>query len=201
MENMNFEKEKTPWHDAIMAERSLRATHSKYWKPTLENNLPMEKRKNCLVLGDASHIVTSSLVLDEGFEHATVVDGDPLVLDDFMMDSSDTRFTKIQSAFKDYSPAEQFDFIYGKSVAFIRKDEIVDFLKRIHESLTDEGVFVAVYAANGDSFRPIWYIKEGLENRYKEAGFTIKEIIENDNENPGLLNQGRVHNFVVVAGK
>lgn len=204
---VNPEKPKTAWHDAIMAERSLGNIghdHStSYLNKPLDKYVMYEQRENCLVLGDASHVVTKGLVEKKFFEHAVVVDSDPLVLDDYLFGKDDGRFTKIMSDFMDYIPPEDtFNFVYGKSVAFIPKEKISEFLSRIYKCLKKQGIFCSVLVGEKDTFRQVHYTKKEIEDLYKESNLHILDLEERPaRKNIGLTSPGVVHEFVVVAKK
>jgi hypothetical protein len=190
------------WHDAIQEERKIGYDHVNYFEIPLNKFVPLEKRDNALVLGDASQLVTESLVKKHGFKHATVVDGDPLVLDEYKLKNDDEHFTKIKSNFSDYIPPENtFNFIYGKSIAFTPKEDLSNLLNNLYSSLASEGFFIAVCGAEGDTFRKEHYTKEELDELYKKAGFKVLFIKESSKEVTGLTEPGLVHDIKIAAKK
>lgn len=196
------EQQKRTWHDDIMAERNLRHDHSTYLDEPLQKYVMYEQRDDCLILGDASHVVTNGLVEKRFFAHATVVDSDPLVLDEYLLPNDDARFTKILSDFLDYTPKEDaFNFVYGKSVAFIPKDRMGEFLSRIHACLKKRGVLCAILAGEKDTFRPVHYSREEIEELFKKNKFLVRSIEEAERKSVGLINSGYVHEFIMVAVK
>jgi hypothetical protein len=164
--------------------------------------LQLGDRNFCLILGDASHVVTESLVNRFGFKHATVVDNDPLVLDDYKIEKEDKRFEKVKSDFSFYNfPINKFEFVYGKSIAFVSKENIKRFLHDLNLSLKENGLFVSVFAMEGDSFRKVFYTKDELERLFSETGFTILDMQEAEGETKGLLMPGQIHTVCISAIK
>ena len=169
-----FKPEESGWHEAIMAERTNNNTHLKFFEYPIDSFLSVEERKSALVLGDASHVVASTLVNEMKFRQATVIDADPLVLDDYLMPTNDQRYTKVLSTFSDYNPPEDsFDFIYGKSIAFVPRKDIENFLLRLRNSLKQSGLFCAVFTGEADSWRPYPYTREELEDLFVKTGFLL----------------------------
>lgn len=188
------------WRKAILAERESGSAHGQYlgW---LEGRLDEIGSDNCLILGDAAQVVTSSLVEDRGFKHAVIVDNSPMLFDEYKIKKDDSRYERYKMDFHDYhAPKESFNLIYGKSIGFVRKDSIGGMLQELHGALLPNGVLVAVYGAEGDIFRPETYSKEELELIYQNAGFS--KLFFASHQNPGLLEKNdKAHTIRVIAYK
>jgi hypothetical protein len=195
-------QEKNKWHAAIQAEREKNNTHTRYFEFPVDAFLSVDERNNALVLGDASHVVTSTLVNSMKFEHATVIDGDPLVLDDYLMPENDKRYTKVHSIFSDYMPPEDsFDFIYGKSIAFTPRQDIETVLRRLRNSLKKSGLFCAVFTGEGDSWRPYPYTREELEDLFVKTGFLLINYQDRERKSNNLVGDsvGTAHELLILA--
>ena len=199
--SVEVKPEETYWHKAIIAEREQWNTHLNVFKSSVESFLGSQERGNALVLGDASHVATSTLVNELKFERATTIDGDPLVLDDYLMPVGDERYTKVLSTFSEYTPPkDSFDFIYGKSIAFVPRGDIEVFLKRLRESLKQSGLLCAVFTGEGDTWRPYAYTREELEGLLVKSGFLLIDYTTKKVTTPALLGgTGTAHELFVLA--
>ena len=195
----SFEQKKDEWRDAILKERE-----NKSIDPFLKEILLSYKgeRKNALLLGDASLVQSNWFLNDQGFEHVVDVDSSPSLLDDEIVPLSDTRLERVMTTFDLYdSKGQEFDCIYGKSIAFNPKELTPNLLKDLSRTLTNDGVFYAVWAGAGDSYRQgISYTEEEIESLYKDAGFEILKKEEIEEQVKGLMGrEGRAHYYKIFA--
>ena len=199
MKNIESMQEDNGWKNAILAERKSGVVQSEMIESL---SFLQEDRNSSLILGDAC-MINSKYLLDNGFNSVVDVDSSPLLLDDEIVPVNDTRLNRVVLKFSEYEPADsRFDFIYGKSIAFNSKDTTPDLLYKLSNSLTENGVFSAVWAAEGDTFRSVFYTKEELEKLYNDAGLEIIKIIDTGiKENKGLIKKGDVHEIIIFAKK
>lgn len=190
------------WREAILKERENGKIHPymlfglKHVKNTAESN--------ALVLGDASLIQCRYLLEISHFNHVTDVDLSPTLLDDGVLSQlTESKITRTVSRFDTYDfPLQAFDFIYGKSIAFNPKETLGTLLSKISDSLTDHGIFCAVYGLESDSFRPKQYTREEILNLYNKNKLEILEAeVEGPVPIPGLINPGTRHQITIVARK
>jgi len=188
------------WRKAILSERENGAVH----KPMIRGLSHFEGQKNAaLILGDASLVQSKYLLDTAGFARVVDVDSSPTLLDDDIISLDDTRLTRVLLPFDQYEfPVNTFDFVYGKSIAFNPKETIKTVLKNIFDSLNNGGIYAGEYAAEGDSFRNVFYTEEELNQLHMEAGFKIIAIIHPPSiETEGLVRPGTAHTIRVFTKK
>lgn len=96
-----------------------------------------------LVFGDACQVNSKFLGENAEFKHIDNVDSSPLILDHYY-DSN--KMNPILSSFENFQIQENtYDLIYGKSITFIEKDKLPEFLREISAGLKQDGVFSAVW--------------------------------------------------------
>lgn len=202
MENLknNFENS-DPWRKAILSERERKG-----YEPMLEKALGeyAGERENALILGDASLVQADFLLEQHNFAHVVDVDSSPTLLDDVIVKRDDTRLERVVSTFDEYDFSEkEFDLVYGKSIAFNPKETVEALLKNITSTLTEKGIFYAVWAGEKDSYRHgIFYTLDEIQDLYSEVGLEIMEMNESSNPVPGLLGRaGTKHEFKTLAKK
>ncbi len=190
---------KDPWRKAILKERE-----SGRVQPMMINTSRLVSQKqNALILGDACLVNSNYLLNEAGFSCVINVDTSISLLDNDIISLDDKRLERIVSSFDEYdAPESFFDFIYGKSIAFNSKVTIELLMDRLQRSLRSGGIFSAVWAGAGDTFRPVHYTEKELVDLYEHSGFTIKFL---KNYQPqkvnGLLSSGVSRNIIVTATK
>ncbi|MBP9782712.1 MAG: hypothetical protein KBC50_03215 [Candidatus Pacebacteria bacterium] len=100
----------------------------------------------------------------------------------------------------DSTPKDSFDFIYGKSIAFVPRGDIEVFLQRLRESLKQNGLLCAVFSGEGDTWRPYAYSREELEELFVKSGFLLtnyKAIQEARDALDGKV--GTAHELLILA--
>ncbi|MDB5188519.1 MAG: hypothetical protein JWM92_117 [Candidatus Nomurabacteria bacterium] len=164
----------------------------------------LRNRNKALVLGDVSLIQSKYLLESANFSNVTVVDANQALFDEEVIPISDDRLERVQMEFQHYEfPLSLFDFIYGKTIANTPKDIAQTIMSKIERSLTFHGIFCAVWASKGDTFRPIHYSKPQLVHLYEENGFKIIALRELPLQpvKGGKTNYGVRHEIVVIATK
>ncbi|MGA3193232.1 MAG: hypothetical protein ABSD73_12160 [Candidatus Bathyarchaeia archaeon] len=188
------------WREAILTERKSNKIHEPMKKALSYTN---GHRNNALILGDASLVQSKYLIEVEKFSRVVDVDISPALLDDGPVGRNDQRLERVVKPFDEFlPPTDTFDFIYGKSIAFNPKKTVRTLLDGLNHSLKSDGIFCAVWAAEGDSFRNVQYTEEELRRLYSNSGL---EIIDLDCQpavpNRGLLRPGISHTINVIAKK
>lgn len=188
-----------PWRKAILSERS-RGAHEQMIKGLEQYK---GSRNHALTLGDASLVQANYLLTKAGFNMVTDVDSSPTLLDEEVISPNDrAKLKKVLSTFTDFEyPESEYDFIYGKSIAFTPKQEAAHVLKNISKSLKPGGIFSAVWAMDGDSFRKEFYTKQELESLYEETSLDIITFEEESRMTEGLVTPGKVHAALLIAKK
>jgi len=184
------------WRPAILAEREKNKIHH-YLITALQF---VKEKDSALILGDASLIQTKYLIEEAGFKQVIDVDSSPSILDNgILTDNQDGFVTRIISTFEEYNPPiNSFDFVYGKSIAFVKKSDLEKVLNQICLSLKQNGIFSAVWGLSGDSFRPK-LDQQTLERIYNNAGFEIIKKDFEQAEKRGLITMGTVHTIHIIA--
>jgi hypothetical protein len=201
MEGMeeNFEK-KDNWRNAILQERE-NLTHDKLLQEILSKY--EGGRTNALILGDASLVQAKYFLETEHFSHVVDVDSSPTLLDEVFFEKDDKRIEKVLLPFDRYVPSQNFDFIYGKSIAFNQKTTTQTLLNTLRDHLEEDGLLYAVWGGEGDSYRRgIEYSLEELQELHQKAGLSIVRVEEKDEAVESLLNRsGRGHTYRILAKK
>lgn len=166
--NTHFEKPDR-WRSAILKEREYPDKREAMLQEILLEY--KGERDNALILGDASLVQSNFLLNEEGFEKVTNVDSSPSLMDDDIIKISDQRLERVLKQFDTYEPpANTFNLIYGKSIAFNSKETTNEVLQKLAISLKEDGVFYAIWGMDGDSYREgISYSEEELRNLYSDA--------------------------------
>jgi hypothetical protein len=188
-----------PWRKAILAERANPTVH-----PIMIRALEHVHLKNkCLLLGDASLVQSKYLLEVANFDQVINVDSSPTLLDNGYI-TSNKKLKTVCRQFINYDFEDRFfNFIYGKSIAFNPKNTIFELMKKIQESLTLNGIFAAVWAAQWDDFRKIHYTNDELLEMYRLSNFEIIDFKENHpTKVNGLLRvEGFQHDISIIAKK
>ena len=187
------------WRRAILSERK-QGVHQYLIQGLKHYTGP---RNHTLVLGDASLIQANYLLTEGGFGLVTDVDSSPTLLDEEVVAPENRKkLKKCLVTFSDFDyPKQEYDFIYGKSIAFTPKKNVGEVLLKIANSLKSHGVFVSVWAMEGDSFRKEFYTKEELQALYIDNGFNILTLEEESKTTKGLVTPGKVHILMIIANK
>lgn len=178
MENFTPDKEKhLRWKNAILKEREV-------WKVDPKSLLAfaitkyLEKFDNALILGDACQVESQYLGEIVGFAHIDNVDSSPLVMDHYY---NSEKMTPILSSFEALQiPENTYDFVHGKSVTFIEKNKLTEFLEKVKQGLRIGGIFSSIWFLSRNSImsQDNWE-KSDLMKIIQESGLELiyeKEI-------------------------
>ena len=188
---------KDEWNGAIIGERSRK----------VQNLIPKalvyvtEIREEALVLGDACKINSKYLIESAGFKHVSVVDYNPLLIDNEILSNEDPRFSSYLMTFDECDfEAHKFDYIHGKSIGFNPRETVSDLLNKIAHWLKPDGIFSAEWALIDDAFRPVIYTYNELIDLYRQVGF---EIIDCSEHGPHYIDRasrpGVCHTQLIIA--
>lgn len=178
---MNLEQIQTPldiWRKAILSERN-HPPHKSMIECIEKYNLLIN---NALILGDASMVNARYLIEEKGVGHVVDVDSSPVLLDEVYFDKNDERLERHVETFDTYKfPEATFDFIYGKSISFNKRDKNEDVLKGVTHALTNNGIFLAVWLGKNSYVgkAEFWYDENEIREMYENANLEIKEFVHN----------------------
>lgn len=195
------EKEPNPWDKAILAEREhYKDEHIKRLRPVIDR---LPEKNSFLILGDACKKTSYDFLHSEGFKHGVNVDQSELIHDNEVLRNDDQRIQLICDTFEDADlPPEKFDFIYGKSIAFVSKEDMPLLFAKLFDHLQDHGSFVGVFGMENDSIRKIWWTMEEIRNLAKSTGFNIVNVVEYNKEGESLLQKpSQFHTCIFLARK
>jgi SAM-dependent methyltransferase len=187
-----------PWEKAILLERKFPP------QPSLLKTISyLQNKNNALILGDACQINSRYLIEKIGFEHIDNIDGSPVILDQFYDSPKMSVYNLFFPQF--HYPENTYDFVYGKSLTFIKPEYIEDILKKIAASLKIGGIFSSVWnlpqSTRKSVFSGIWE-KNDIERYLQETGLIItssEEIIEESKSLSGEL--GLEHRLEIIMRK
>ena len=154
------------WERAILLERE-RPPH-----PTMIDSLTeVLDKDSALILGDACKVNSKFLIEQAGFQSVDNVDQSPLINDDYYISD---KLHNHQVLFGDFDfPENKYDFIYGKSISFLKPKILEKILIKIKESLKPGGIFTSIWllpkttvASHG-----IWE-KETIEKALEKTNFS-----------------------------
>ena len=156
---------------------------------------------NALILGDACQVESKFLGEAAGFTHIDNVDSSPLVMDHYY--DSD-KMTPILSSFEALEiPENMYDFIHGKSVTFIEKDKVAEFLEKIKNGLKADGAFSSLWHLERNSVmtESNWE-KPILKKIFQDSGFEIIYEKEIEGDSVNLYNEkSHRHEWGIVMKK
>lgn len=156
---------------------------------------------NALILGDACQVNSKFLGDDAGFAHIDNVDSSPLVQDHYY-DSE--KMNAILSSFEAFKiPENSYDLIHGKSITFIEKDKLTEFLTQVKNGLKAGGIFSSIWNLPRSTIMPeANWDKTELEQMLKktELEFIYEKEIEEDTVS--LLNRkSHRHEWGIIMRK
>lgn len=161
------------WEEGILLERNLPP------QSLLLKSINYVANKNTvLILGDACQIHSQYLGEVAGFKHIDNVDMSPMVLDGFY---SSEKMTPHQTTFGMFKyPKDAYDFVYGKSIMFAKRELLPEIMQKITESLHKGGIFSATFFLSDEKFmnKIAIFKKDEIENILKQTGLTYIESNE-----------------------
>ncbi len=172
MEN-SVNKKIDTWEKGIILERDLSS------QGLLIKSIDyVHKKDNALILGDACQVNSKYLGETAGFKHIDNVDISPMVLDKFYPSEKVTPYKTTFGMFE--YPEDKYDFVYGKSITFSKREAMLDILKGIVSSLHVGGIFSATFYLKGTEYLPKFglFEKEEIETLLAQTGLTYIESNE-----------------------
>lgn len=200
MENPNIKKggDNIIWRNAILVERerppqALLTEAVNY----------VENKNNALILGDACQVNSKYLIEEIGFQEVDNVDYSPTLLDGYY---DSPKMKKFKEAFEDFNyPKDTYDFIYGKSLSFVKKEHAKEVIERLTESLHIGSIFSAIFYLPEQTFIPshgIWTRKE-IEELFNNTGLSY--LIDSKEINRPSINllgeSSNLHQLEVIMRK
>lgn len=198
MERFSPEKNnKDRWEKAIILER-LRGPHS-FMIHSLQE---VTVKESALILGDACKVNSKFLIEQAGFESVDNVDQSPLINDDYYVSE---KLHNHQILFGDFNlPENKYNFIYGKSISFLKPELLEKILLKIEKSLKKGGIFTSVWLLPSSTISSYGtWEKETIETALRKTKFSIVSQKEIFNENAKDLSgkETIAHYMVLVLKK
>lgn len=198
MEQFTPNKEKhLRWKNAITQERKsgphslLTFTAKKY----------VRDFDNALILGDACQVNSKFLGDDAGFAHIDNVDSSPLVQDHYY-DSE--KMNPILSSFEAFKiPENSYNLIHGKSITFLEKEKLTEFLNQVKNGLKTGGIFSSIWNLSRSTIMSeANWDKIKLEQTLKETKLELVYEKEIEEDTMDLLGKkSHRHEWAVIMRK
>jgi hypothetical protein len=185
------------WGRAILLEREKQRTHPLMIEALRE----VVNKDSALILGDACKVNSKYLIEESGFQSVDNVDSSPLINDDYYVSEKLHNYEVLFGSFE--FPENKYDFIYGKSITFLKKELLEKMLLKIEKSLKTGGVFVSTWLLSKNTTVPFGKWEEGeIEKVLVNINLTTllkKEILQEGKNLSG--NDGISHYLELVMKK